>query len=138
MTQLTDEAARRRIRERTDETLFVEAGAGSGKTKSLVDRVSTLVLRGGSGAAASLFFLSPPVTAVLAWVVLDETLSPLQLVGLMVAVVGVAEATRTRAAHRRRDPAWDVGHLPRLFVRTAQPGRAEIVPASPSIRTVEG
>ncbi|MGC5583830.1 UvrD-helicase domain-containing protein [Ornithinimicrobium sp. W1665] len=47
MTQLTDEAARRRIRERTDETLFVEAGAGSGKTKSLVDRVSTLVLRDG-------------------------------------------------------------------------------------------
>ncbi|WP_289020121.1 exodeoxyribonuclease V subunit beta [uncultured Ornithinimicrobium sp.] len=47
MTQLTDEDARRRIRERTDETLFVEAGAGSGKTKSLVDRVSTLVLRDG-------------------------------------------------------------------------------------------
>lgn len=47
MTQLTDEAARRRIRERTDETLFVEAGAGSGKTRSLVERVSTLVLRDG-------------------------------------------------------------------------------------------
>lgn len=60
--------------------------------------LSLLVLRGGSGAAASLFFLSPPVTAVLAWLVLDETLSPLQLVGLVVAVVGVAAATRTRAA----------------------------------------
>ena len=60
--------------------------------------LSLLVLRGGSGAAASLFFLSPPVTAVLAWVVLDETLSPLQLLGLVVAVVGVAAATRTRAA----------------------------------------
>jgi drug/metabolite transporter (DMT)-like permease len=60
--------------------------------------LSLLVLRGGSGAAASLFFLSPPVTAVLAWVVLDETLSVLQLVGLLVAVVGVAAATRSRAA----------------------------------------
>ena len=60
--------------------------------------LSLLVLRGGSGAAASLFFLSPPVTAVLAWLVLDETLSVLQLVGLVVAVVGVAVATRTRAA----------------------------------------
>jgi drug/metabolite transporter (DMT)-like permease len=59
--------------------------------------LSLLVLRGGSGAAASLFFLSPPVTAVLAWVVLDETLSVLQLVGLLVAVVGVAAATRSRA-----------------------------------------
>jgi drug/metabolite transporter (DMT)-like permease len=60
--------------------------------------LSLLVLRGGSGAAASLFFLSPPVTAVLAWVVLDETLSVLQLVGLLVAVVGVGAATRTRTA----------------------------------------
>ena len=60
--------------------------------------LSALVLRGGSGAAASLFFLSPPVTAVLAWVVLDETLSLLQVVGLVVAVVGVAAATRTRSA----------------------------------------
>lgn len=60
--------------------------------------LALLVLRGGSGAAASLFFLSPPVTAVLAWLVLDETLSPTQLVGLVVAVVGVAAATRTRAA----------------------------------------
>ena len=58
--------------------------------------LSLLVLRGGSGAAASLFFLSPPVTAVLAWLVLDETLSVLQLVGLVVAVLGVAVATRTR------------------------------------------
>lgn len=58
--------------------------------------LSHLVLRGGSGAAASLFFLSPPVTAVLAWLVLGETLSWLQLVGLVVAVVGVGAATRTR------------------------------------------
>ena len=58
--------------------------------------LARLVLHGGSGAAASLFFLSPPVTAVLAWVVLDETLGARQLVGLLVAVVGVAAATRTR------------------------------------------
>lgn len=68
--------------------------------------LSLLVLRGGSGAAASLFFLSPPVTAVLAWLVLDETLSPLQLVGLVVAVIGVGAATRTRAAPV---PVQDVG-----------------------------
>jgi drug/metabolite transporter (DMT)-like permease len=60
--------------------------------------LSLLVLRGGSGAAASLFFLSPPVTAVMAWLFLDETLTGLQLVGLVVAVVGVGAATRTRAA----------------------------------------
>ncbi|MCY7401000.1 MAG: DMT family transporter [Nocardioides sp.] len=65
--------------------------------------LSLLVLRAGPGAAASLFFLAPPVTAVLAWVFLDETLSPTQLVGLVVAVVGVAAATRFRAAPRPVD-----------------------------------
>lgn len=70
--------------------------------------LSMLVLRGGSGAAASLFFLAPPVTAVLAWVVLDETLTPTQLVGLVVAVVGVGAATRSRAA-RDPGPAQEVG-----------------------------
>lgn len=43
-TPLTDAAARRRITKATDESLFVEAGAGSGKTKSLVDRICQLVL----------------------------------------------------------------------------------------------
>ena len=76
--------------------------------------LALLVLRGGSGAAASLFFLSPPVTAVLAWLVLDETLSPTQLAGLVVAVVGVGAATRTRrtpvpAQDPRQDPQDVVG-----------------------------
>ena len=44
---LSDQAARDRIRDATDRTLFVDAGAGSGKTKALVDRVRTLVLRDG-------------------------------------------------------------------------------------------
>ena len=68
--------------------------------------LALLVLRGGSGAAASLFFLSPPVTAVLAWLVLDETLTITQLVGLVVAVVGVGAATRAR---RTPVPAQEVG-----------------------------
>ncbi len=42
---LHDGAARTRIAEDTATSLFVEAGAGSGKTRSLVDRVATLVLR---------------------------------------------------------------------------------------------
>ena len=38
---LGDVAARERIETDTSATLFVEAGAGSGKTKSLVDRVDS-------------------------------------------------------------------------------------------------
>ncbi|MGH9135412.1 MAG: UvrD-helicase domain-containing protein, partial [Acidimicrobiales bacterium] len=44
--QRPDHAARRRITQSLDETLFVEAGAGSGKTRALVDRVVALVTNG--------------------------------------------------------------------------------------------
>ena len=47
MTTLADVTARERIRTDTDSTIFVEAGAGSGKTHSLVQRVLTLVLTDG-------------------------------------------------------------------------------------------
>ncbi|MFI5706260.1 UvrD-helicase domain-containing protein [Kribbella sp. NPDC051620] len=47
MSELLDADARERIRTDTSSTLFVEAGAGSGKTHALVERVITLVLRDG-------------------------------------------------------------------------------------------
>lgn len=56
-----------------------------------------LVRRGGAGASASVFFLMPPVTAVLAWVLLDERLTGLAVLGLALSTVGVAVATRRRA-----------------------------------------
>ncbi len=59
--------------------------------------LGALVRRGGAGAGSSLFFLSPPVTALLAWLVLGETLGRLELLGLVVAVVGVALGTRRAA-----------------------------------------
>jgi len=45
-TQAPDQAARDRVRDVLDETLFVEAGAGSGKTTALVERVVALVESG--------------------------------------------------------------------------------------------
>jgi drug/metabolite transporter (DMT)-like permease len=57
-----------------------------------------LVRRRGAGAAASVFFLMPPVTAVMAWLVLGETLTPREGIGLAVAVAGVAAATRSTGA----------------------------------------
>lgn len=56
--------------------------------------IGLLVRRSGAGASASLFFLMPPVTAVSAWLVLDETLSPLAVLGLVLSTIGVAVATR--------------------------------------------
>ena len=57
MTDVVDHDARRRIAEDHDVTLFVEAGAGSGKTSSLVSRVVSLVLAGAdvTGIAAITF-----------------------------------------------------------------------------------
>lgn len=47
-----DQAVRDRIRHDLGTTLFVEAGAGSGKTTTLVDRVLALVIDGGVELAA--------------------------------------------------------------------------------------
>jgi len=44
-----DQAARDRIRNDLDTTFLVEAGAGSGKTKSLVDRMVTVLASGRAG-----------------------------------------------------------------------------------------
>ncbi len=58
--------------------------------------LGVLVRAGGAGAAASVFFLMPPVTALMAWLVLHETLGPRELLGLVIAVTGVAVATRAK------------------------------------------
>ena len=43
---MSDDSSRRLIRERIDATMLVEAGAGTGKTRALVDRVVALVASG--------------------------------------------------------------------------------------------
>jgi len=56
--KLADAGARRKIVEELDKTFFVEAGAGSGKTKSLVDRMIALLRAGkcGIGEIAAVTF----------------------------------------------------------------------------------
>ncbi|WP_341743961.1 DMT family transporter [Azonexus hydrophilus] len=49
-----------------------------------------LLIRSGSAVnVASLFYLTPPTTALIAWVVFGETLAPVAVVGMAVAVAGV-------------------------------------------------
>ncbi|CAN5595385.1 DMT family transporter [soil metagenome] len=62
--------------------------------------LGALVRRGGAGSASNVFFLMPPATAVLAWACLGDTLGPRELVGLVVAVTGVAVATLRRRPRR--------------------------------------
>lgn len=49
-----------------------------------------LLIRSGSAVnVASLFYLTPPTTALIAWAMFDETLSGMALAGMIVAVAGV-------------------------------------------------
>lgn len=49
-----------------------------------------LLIRSGSAVnVASLFYLTPPTTALMAWLLFGETLSGLALAGMVVAVLGV-------------------------------------------------
>ena len=49
-----------------------------------------LIRRGEASRVSSLFFLVPPVTALVAWPVFGETFGPLALVGMVITVIGVA------------------------------------------------
>jgi drug/metabolite transporter (DMT)-like permease len=48
-----------------------------------------LIRRAAATRVVSLFYLTPPVTALMAWLLFDERLAPLALVGMAICVVGV-------------------------------------------------
>jgi drug/metabolite transporter (DMT)-like permease len=48
-----------------------------------------LIRRGAATRVVSLFYLTPPVTALMAWALFGERLAPLALLGMAVCVVGV-------------------------------------------------
>jgi drug/metabolite transporter (DMT)-like permease len=49
-----------------------------------------LIRRSNATEVTSLLYLTPPTTAVMAWLLFGESLSPLGLLGMVVAVTGVA------------------------------------------------
>ncbi|MBK8173802.1 MAG: DMT family transporter [Rhodospirillales bacterium] len=53
-----------------------------------------LIRRGAAAKVASLFYLTPAVTAVLAWLLFDETLGWTAIGGMVVAMLGVALVAR--------------------------------------------
>jgi drug/metabolite transporter (DMT)-like permease len=56
-----------------------------------------LIRRGAAAQVASLFFLVPPCTALIAWPLFGETLSTVALLGMALTAVGVALARRGAA-----------------------------------------
>lgn len=75
---------------------FVVALAWLGLVLSLgaVSLLYLLIRRGAAAKTASLFYLVPPFTALFAWLLFDETLSALAMVGMALAAAGVALVQR--------------------------------------------
>jgi drug/metabolite transporter (DMT)-like permease len=53
-----------------------------------------LVRRGAAARVTSLMYLSPPTTALMGWLVFGETFPPVAVLGMVVAIAGVALANR--------------------------------------------
>lgn len=53
-----------------------------------------LVRRGAAAEVSSLIYLSPPTTALMGWLMFNETFAALALAGMAIAVAGVALANR--------------------------------------------
>ncbi|MEC7463525.1 MAG: DMT family transporter [Pseudomonadota bacterium] len=55
-----------------------------------------LVQRGAAARITSLIYLSPPTTAVMGWAMFGETLSWQTIIGMIVAMIGIAMAVQNR------------------------------------------
>jgi len=53
-----------------------------------------LIKKNSASKTVSIFFLIPPTSALMAWVFLNETLSSFDILGFIVATIGVYMATR--------------------------------------------
>ena len=56
-----------------------------------------LINVGSASQTATLFFLVPPVSAVMGWLFVNENLTAIDVIGLLIATVGVYVATRPQA-----------------------------------------
>ena len=62
-----------------------------------VSLLMLIIRHGDVSRIASLFYLVPPVTAVLAYLMFGEQLNAIQIAGMVVATVGVALVNRRAA-----------------------------------------
>ena len=60
-----------------------------------------LIRRGAASEVASLFFLVPPCTALLAWAMFGETLGPIEVAGMTATALGVLMVVRPETFGRR-------------------------------------
>ena len=78
----------------TGEFVFALLWSGIGLSVVAIGLYFLLVRRGAAAKVTSLMYLSPPTTAVMGWLMFDETFAPMALLGMLIAVTGVALANR--------------------------------------------
>jgi drug/metabolite transporter (DMT)-like permease len=74
----------------TGEFLFALLWSSVVLSLGAISLLFLLIRRGSAARVSSLVYMTPPCTALMAWLLFGETLSPLALVGMAAAVVGVA------------------------------------------------
>ena len=74
----------------TGEFLFAFAWLVLVLSLGAVSLLYWLIKHGAASRVSSLFFLAPPVTALIAWPLFGETFGPLALIGMILTMVGVA------------------------------------------------
>lgn len=78
----------------TGEFVFALLWSGIALSVIAIALYYLLVRRGAAARVTSLIYLSPPTTAVMGWLMFDETFAPIAILGMIVAVAGVAMANR--------------------------------------------
>ena len=71
-----------------------------------------LLRRGDAARVASLLYLVPPATAVMAWIGFGETLAPPAIAGMVLAAAGVALVTGPGARDGERDAGQGTEAVP--------------------------
>jgi drug/metabolite transporter (DMT)-like permease len=74
----------------TGEFLFALGWLSVVLSLGAITLLNLLIRRGAASQVASLFYLTPGVTALVAWMVFGETLAPSGIAGMAVAAIGVA------------------------------------------------
>jgi len=74
----------------TSEFVFALAWLAVVLSIGAISLLTLLIRRGAATTVASLFYLTPPTTAVMAYFLFGETLTGLALVGMLLAIAGVA------------------------------------------------
>jgi drug/metabolite transporter (DMT)-like permease len=78
----------------TGEFVFALLWSGIGLSVIAIALYYTLVRHGAAAKVTSLIYLSPPTTAVMGWLMFDETFALIAMLGMVIAVAGVALANR--------------------------------------------